>query len=166
MAHEGHIIIKKGSGKTDINRFYSNFDRHDSKPACCYPKRRDDFAATVRRMERNLEKGMVPGDAIDGYTQKLKKHKDRLTQIDDSRVRADDIVKKDRDVLTKRYEELAEYITANTIPREIENDIRRVNPHTNLKKEMAGLGKFRKEYTILGRVLGLESNTDFLKRDK
>ena len=166
MANEGHIIIKKGSGKTDVKRFYSTLDKSDSKPAFCYPKRRDDFAANVRRMEKNLEKWLVPGEAIDSYKQKLKKHKDRLTQIDDSRVKADEIVKKDRDVLVDRYNKLAEHITAESIPREIENDVRRVNPHTNLKKELGGLGQFKKEYTILGRALGLESNTDFLKRDK
>ena len=42
---------------------------------------------------------------------------------------------------------------------------RRVNPHRVANAEKGGLGAMKKEYIVISRALGEESNVSFLQRD-
>lgn len=163
MANAGHIFIK-GKGKTDISRFYTPIDKGASKPAFCYTKKIENLKEEVGSMRRAIEQGRVTGERKMTFEQNLNQKVKRLKEIEDNVNNAKKIIKEDPDLWAKRREEIAEVIKEATPSRSDEMK-RRVNPHAVLKNEKTGLGELRKEYVIISKAMGEESNTTFLQKD-
>lgn len=165
MANEGHIFVK-GKGKTNVRNFFMPVDKGSNKPAFCYPKRIDALREEVKTMRKNLENNNLTGDRVVSYRQKVEAREKRLAEIEASRTNADELVKTSGKELEERRAYLAEFISENTYTREDEAK-GRVNPFRNLKKEKEeGLEAAKKEYIIISRALGEESNVSFLQKDK
>jgi len=161
----GHIIIKKSRGVRGTRQYFSDVDKTDSKPAFCHPQRIQKFKEEVERQRKVVKRANVTDDRMDEAVLTLKKHEKRLSEIEDSRVKADEIVKEHGDKIRERCEELGKYIAQETPTVEQETK-RRVNPHIQLAKEQGALGEAKKEYIIHKRALGEESNVSYLQRDK
>ena len=176
MANEGHIIIKRGSGKRDIRRFFSPVDKGSNRPAMCYPRRTQTLREETNTMQKNLDMNMVEPTRKMIYEQKLKEKTDRLKDLDGSKEKAVQIINEDKDGWAKRRNDLGTFIAESTPTREDER-LRRVNPHKVLRAEKEGikgqmpLGQARTEYKIISRALQAagdfeESNTSFLQKEK
>lgn len=166
----GFIVVKGGDGrKNEDRRSYKQFyhptiDKGSSKPAFCYPSRQRDLEEEVASMERALEMGNVGSDRRLVFEAEMNKKKQRLEGIKQAH---EDAVKKmepDKDEWVARRKELAAEIR-NATPSKKDVKERRVNPHTVIRNEKEGLGEVKKEYQVISRLLGEESNVGFLQRD-
>lgn len=168
MANEGHIIVKGkrlDGRKFNMQRFYRPVDAGSAKPAFCYPRRRQDLQEEVDRMRRNLDEGNVAQTRKMKYKMQLKEREDRLDQINESFDNAKKVIDEDPDAWNAYRNELAEKISAGLPTREDER-MRRVNPHRRLREEKGGLESMKRQYVIVSRALGEESNTSFLQKEK
>jgi hypothetical protein len=169
MANAAYIVVK---GEGDQNRrvsykdFYGPLDKGSSKPSFCYPKRKEALKEEVDKMERLVNSGHIAKEHEMDVKIKLKEKKDRLKGIEAQEGEAQKLFNKNKDKWMERRSALAEEIAAK-MPSRDNVSKRRVNPHTVLKEEKAGgLGEKKKEYIVLSRLAGEESNTTFLQRDK
>jgi len=148
----------------DYKIFWGPADKGAAKPAFCYPDRIRNLRDEVKSMERNLEMGYITAERKMVYEARLKQRKERLDSIDEHTERSMKIVSDDKDFWAKRRDELAEKISAG-MPSRSDVRKRRVNPHKVIKMEKDGFGALKKEYIVISRALGEESNISFLERD-
>ena len=171
-ANAGHIIIKgdKRKGEPERNphsmrRFFMPIDKGSAKPAFCYGRRKRDLEEEVNGMERALEMGHVSSEKKIKYKRDLAEKHYRLEQIKECGENARKIVEEDKDYWVKRREKCAEAIRDATPSRK---DVKQrvVNPHAVLRREKReGLEEIKREYQIISRALGEESNISFLQKD-
>ena len=64
----------------------------------------------------------------------------------------------------KRRNDLGEEI-AGTMPSRDDIRKRRVNPHKIIRQEKGGFEEKKKEYIVISRLMGEDSNVSFLQRD-
>ncbi len=151
--------------KEDYLMFWGPHDKGASKPSFCYPDRERILREDVRKMERNLTMGYISADRKLVFESKLKAKKDRLDGLDANTERVQGVVNGNKDAWAKRRDELAKEIRS-AMPSRKDVEKRRVNPHRVAKAEMGGLGAIKKEYIVISRALGEESNVSFLQRDR
>lgn len=148
----------------DYRIFYGPHDKGAAKPAFCYPGRIQELKEEVDKMEKNLAMGFVNAERKMAYEARLKERRGRLDSINESTANTQKIVNENKDFWSKRRNELAKTIrTAMPSRKDVEK--RRVNPYRVAKMEKDGLGELKKEYIVISRALGEESNTSFLQRD-
>ena len=159
---------KKSMGRVypgDYKLFYGPHDKGAARPSFCYPQRMDKLEEEVRSMRRSLEMGFVTAERKMAFEAKLKQREERLDSLKANTERVQKIIDKDRDAWHRRRKELAEIIREAT-PSHKDIEKRRVNPFRELRKEKeGGLGEIKKEYIVISRALGEESNVSFLQRD-
>lgn len=168
MANEGHIIVKnkRPDGRTiNVGRFFRPIDKGSSKPAFCYPHRRDALQEEVNSMKKILEGGHITADRRMAFEIKLKEREDRLNDINASFENAQKVVEENKDEWVKYRKDLAQDIR-NSMPSRRDEKEGRVNPHRILKEEMKGLKAKKQQYIIVSRALGEESNVSFLQNEK
>lgn len=168
MANEGHIIIQSKSGRSarelTYRAFYGPLDKGSAKPSFCYPKRKEDLTEEVEKMKAAIDSGYVSKDRLMDAKINLKTKKERLDAINKQEDRAKKLFEENKDTWIKRRKELAEEITAAT-PTLKDTQQKRVNPFTTLKKEKSGLEDKKREFIVLSRLAGEESNVSFLQRE-
>ena len=168
MANASYIIIK---GEGDKNRrvtykdFFGPLDKGSAKPSFCYPKRKEALKEEVQKMEKVLDSGHIAKEHEMEARVTLKTKKDRLKAIDAQEGEAKKLFTDNKDAWMKRREALAEEITA-AMPTQDAVRKRKVNPHRVLQTEKSGLEDKKKEYIVLSRLAGEESNVQFLQREK
>jgi hypothetical protein len=158
---------KKSPGRVhpeDYHVFFGPLDKGAAKPAFCYPERTRILKEEVRKMERNIEMGYISPERKLAYESRLKARRERLDAINENAANAHKIVTDNPDYWAKRRRELGKEIRA-AMPSRKDVEKRRVNPHRVAKMEKEGLGEKKREYIIISRALGEESNTSFLQRD-
>lgn len=166
----GYIVSKGGDARKHSDRktyrqfFSPTVDKGSAKPSFCYPRRKLDLEEEVKSMERSIEMGNVSGDRRLTFENSLKQKKDRLNAINQAHSDAKNLLETDKDAWVERRKEIASEIR-NATPSKKDVKDRRVNPHTVIKNEKAGLGELKKEYQVLSRLIGEESNVEFLQRD-
>ena len=148
----------------DYQLFWGPHDKGAAKPAFCYPQRIQALKEEVRRMERNLEMGYISAERKMAYEARLKERKQRLDSINESIERTQKIINNNKDFWVRRRRELADLIR-NAMPSRKDVEKRRVNPYRVAKMEKEGLGEVKKEFIVISRALGEESNISFLQRD-
>jgi len=148
----------------DYQVFFGPLDKGAAKPAFCYPDRTEILEDEIRKMERALDMDFVSPERKMAFESKLKMRKTRLEGIREGAEKAQKIVAEDPDYWAKRRKELGRDIR-NAMPSRKDVEKRRVNPHRVAKMEKEGLGEKKREYIIISRALGEESNTSFLQKD-
>lgn len=148
----------------DYREFWGKHDKGAAKPAFCYPQRVNNLREEVRSMERNLERGFVSAERKMAYEARLKERKERLDGIDESTARVKRSIDNDKDYWVKRRKDLGSEIRT-AMPSRSDVQKRRVNPYKIAKMEKEGLGDKKREYIVISRALGEESNISFLERD-
>jgi chromosome segregation ATPase len=163
----GYIIVKNGdkSRRSTYREFYGSLDKGAAKPAFCYPKRIETLKEDIAKTERALEFGQIPKDREMETKVELRKKQERLDKIGEEGSAARKLFEENKDNWMKRRESLKEEISESIPSREAVQK-RIVNPHTTLQKEKGGLEDKKKEFIILSRLAGEESNVSFLQRDK
>jgi hypothetical protein len=163
-------VYKTDDPCRNYREFWGPHDKGAAKPAFCYPGRIQDLQEEVSKMERNLEMGWVSPERKMAYEMRLRQRKERLDSIKEHSERVQNIISKDKDWWVRRRSELGETIR-NAMPRRKDIAQRRVNPFKVMKMEKEGiggkpsLGELKKEYIVISRALGEESNISFLERD-
>jgi hypothetical protein len=167
MANPGYIIINDGEKKSraTYKNFYGPLDKGSAKPSFCYPKRKEALKEEVLKMERVLDSGHIAKEHEMEARITLKTKKDRLKAIESQEGEAVKLFNDNKDNWMKRRESLAEEIR-ETMPTQEASRKRKVNPHKVLKDEKSGLEDKKKEYIILSRLAGEDSNTSFLQKEK
>ena len=156
---------KENGNPKDVRRFYTDVDKGSDKPAFCKTQHMKFFKEETDGLRTALKTGMVEPTRRMKQERDLKKREAREQQHDGSMERAKKIIAEDPDGWRKRRSELAEKI-ADGMPSRKDVRLRRVNPHMNLRREKKeGLGEMKKEYIIISRAMGEESNTSFLQKD-
>lgn len=150
--------------KEDYRVFFGPLDKGAAKPAFCYPERVRILKEEVRKMEKNLEMGYISPERKMAYEGRLKERRARLDGINEGTANAQKVIAADPDFWVKRRKELAKEIRG-AMPSRKDVEKRRVNPYRVNKMEKSGLGELKKEYIVISRALGEESNTSFLQRD-
>ena len=148
----------------DYRVFWGPHDKGAAKPAFCYPQRLQNLTEEVRSMERSLSMGYISAERKMAYEARLKERKDRLDSINEHTERVHNIINADKDHWVKRRIELGMEIKG-AMPSKKDVEKHRVNPYRVAKMEKEGLGEKKKEYIVISRALGEESNTSFLQRD-
>ena len=148
----------------DYHALFGPLDKGAAKPAFCYPERTRILEEEVRKMEKNIEMGYISSERKMAYEGRLKERRDRLDGINEATANAQKLVANDPDYWAKRRKELGREIRA-AMPSRKDVEKRRVNPYRVNKMEKEGLGEKKKEYIVISRILGEESNTSFLQRD-
>jgi hypothetical protein len=150
--------------RDDYKIFWGPHDKGAAKPSFCYSKRNEDLAEEITKMERTLAMGYVSPERKMVFESKLKAKKDRLEGLNANTERVRGIVNKNREGWQRRREELGKYIAENE-PTRKDVEKKRVNPYRVAKMEQGELGRAKKEYIVISRALGEESNVSFLQRD-
>jgi hypothetical protein len=166
MANAGYILIKDGdkSKRATYKDFYGPLDKGSAKPSFCYPKRKEELSEEVEKIKKNLDNGYVSKEREMEMKMRLDEKKKRLDALNEQESAAKKLFEENKDKWMERRSSIAEEITAATPTRK---DVakRKVNPFTVLKREKSGLEEKKREYVILSRLAGEESNTSFLQRD-
>jgi len=164
-------LQKKGSVKPpdpenekDYRNWWGKDDKGAAKPAFCYPQRVENLREEVKSMQRNLDMGFVSAERKMAYETRLKERKDRLNSIDSDTAKTRKSLNKNKDYWVERRKELGEQIRS-AMPSRDDVKKKRVNPYKIAKMEKEGLGDLKKEYIVISRALGEESNISFLERD-
>ena len=164
MANAGYIIVKSGE-KRSYKAFYSEVDKGSAKPAFCYPGQNKTLTEEVDGMKRALDNGYVDKTREMSLRAEYKLKRARLDAINQAHKEAKKLMAEDKDAWMKRRTKLGEEI-ADATPTYKDVKRRRVNPFTVLKNEKnKGLEEKKREYTVISRLAGEESNTSFLQRD-
>jgi hypothetical protein len=160
MPYAGHIIVKDGdkNRKMTYREFYGPLDKGSAKPSFCYPKRKEALVEEVAKMERVLDSGHIAKEHEMEARVTLKTKKDRLKAIDAQEGEAKKLFKDNKDAWMKRRDE--------SMPTQEAARKRKVNPHKVLKDEKSGLEDKKKEFIVLSRLAGEDSNVAFLQREK
>lgn len=148
----------------DHKMFWGPLDKGANKPSFCYPDREQVLKNEVADMERNLAMGYVSQDRRLAFESTLKAKKERIDGLAANTRRVRNMVNDNKDAWAKRRDELGKEIR-NAMPSRKDVEKRRVNPHRVAKAEMGGLGALKKEFIVISRALGEESNVSFLQRD-
>jgi hypothetical protein len=168
MANAGYIVVKQSGDekgrRVSYRDFYGPLDKGSAKPSFCYPKRKEALKEDISKMERVLESGHIAKDHEMDAKLTLKQKKERLKAIDAQEGEAAKLFKEHKDDWMKRRGELAEEIRMS-MPTETDVKKRRVNPHKVLRNEKTGLEDKKKEFIVLSRLAGEDSNVSFLQRD-
>jgi hypothetical protein len=166
MPYAGHILIKDGdkNRKMTYREFYGPLDKGSAKPSFCYPKRKEALKEEVEKMERVLDSGHIAKEHEMEARVTLKTKKDRLKEIDTQEGAAAKLFKENKDAWMKRRDELADEIR-ETMPKLSDVKKRRVNPHKVLLNEKKGLEDKKREFIVLSRLAGEDSNISYLQRD-
>jgi hypothetical protein len=167
MSAPGYILVKDGdkNRRFTYKEFYGPLDKGSAKPSFCYPQRKASMEEDIRKMERALESGYISKEREMEAKIRLRTKKERLDKINEQEETARKLFTANKDVLIKRREELAEDIRSAMPSRDSVNK-RITNPFTVLKREKGGLEEKKKEYIVLSRLAGEESNVTFLQKDK
>jgi hypothetical protein len=167
MANQGYIVIKNGDKDkaTNYRAFYGPLDKGSSKPSFCYPKRKEALKEDVEKIERVLGQGQVAKEHEMELKVKLREKKTRLEQINQQEADAKKLFASNKDKCMERRNQLAEEIAA-IMPSRDNVDKRRVNPHTVLRNEKTGLEDKKREFIVLSRLAGEESNISFLQNER
>lgn len=164
----GFIIVKKDGDEKGHRATYRDFfgplDKGSVKPSFCYPKRKEALQEEVEKMQKNVDNGYISREREMEYKTTLRAKKKRLDDINSQESAARKLFEENKDSWMKRRDALAEEITAAT-PTLKDVQKRRVNPFTTLKKEKGGLEDKKREYIVLSRLAGEESNISFLQRE-
>ena len=168
MAHSGFIIIKKDGDekghRATYRDFYGPLDKGSAKPSFCYPRRKEALQEEVDKMQKAIDNGYISKEREMESKIQLRTKKKRLDDINAQESAAKKLFEENKDSWMKRRDALAEEITAAT-PTMADVKKRRVNPFTTLKKEKGGLEEKKREYIVLSRLAGEESNISFLQRE-
>jgi hypothetical protein len=174
MAHEGHIIIRKsaseraenaGGQERSIRRFFiPELDKGSRKPAFCNRQMMERFREETESMRRTLDSGMVEPTMRTEYELELKKREKRQELLNQSAANAKEVVAEDRKYWEAKRQELGDCIAAAT-PRRKDIKDRRVNPHTVLKNQKAGIEQKVVDYQIISAALDEETSVAMLERD-
>lgn len=168
MPNPGFIIVKDGdkSRRARYTDFYGALDKGAAKPSFCYPSRKRRLEEEIKKRKNSLSSGYVPKEREMESKLALKERENRLSQINQQEADAKKLFEDNKDGWMKRREMLAEEIAGETPSRESVKK-RLINPHTTLRKEKnGGLEVKKKEYIILSRLAGEESNVTFLQKDR
>lgn len=148
----------------DYRIFFGPLDKGAAKPAFCYPERTRILAEEVRKMEKNLSMGFISPERKMAYEGRLRTRQERLGAINKGTENAQKIINEDKDYWAKRRTDLGKEIRA-AMPSRKDIEKRRVNPYRVNKMEKEGLGEKKREFIVISRALGEESNVSFLQRD-
>ena len=159
------IIVKdkEKSRQMGYRQFIGEVSKGSARPAYCNPGGISKLKETIEDMKQNLEAGNVSPEQRMKYKMNLKKHEDRLTEINDEKDRGLKIIKEDPEYWGKRREQLEKEIKAETPSRKDVKD-RLINPHTVLRNEMEGLREKKLEYQIISPLLNEDSDISYLQR--
>jgi hypothetical protein len=163
----GYILIKgEGDSKkrSTYRDFYGPLDKGSAKPSFCYPRRKEALKEEVSKIERVIQSGHVAKEHEMELQITLKTKKDRLKGLDAQEGEANKLFKENKDAWMKRREELATEIS-ESMPKASDVRKRKVNPFKVLKAEKSGLEDKKKEYIVLSRLAGEDSNVSFLQKD-
>lgn len=174
--------------------FFGSVDRKDGKPgekivseypAFYFTTQIDDLVERIASNERALKSGAINPVAIPELKAEIKRDEQRLSEINKSHVK---LTGKDKDEAATLYEHLGSQIKDSLFSRsEMKKGL--ANPHDELKRmtnPIIPVGKFGKVfkqmgidpvkskvsrnqasrvYKILGKVLGENTNTEYLRKD-
>lgn len=168
MANEGYIFVPSKSGKSEVatsyRAFYGPLDKGSAKPSFCYPRRKEALVEEVEKMQKAIDNGYIAKEREMESKIQLRTKKKRLDDINAQEASAKKLFEENKDAWMKRRSELAEEISAAT-PTLKDVQKRRVNPFTTLKKEKTGLEEKKREFIVLSRLAGEESNISFLQKE-
>lgn len=166
-ANSGYIIVKGESGgkRATYRDFYGSLDKGAAKPSFCYPKRIEALKEDISKMERALDFGQIPKEREMETKVTLRTKQARLDKINEEGSAARTLFEENKDGWMKRRESLREEISESIPTREAVSK-RMVNPHSTLQKEKGGLEAKKKEFIVLSRLAGEESNISYLQKDK
>ena len=147
-------------------RFYDSngVDKGASKPIFCYPERKKRFEEETQSMRRQLESGNINSEHKMSFELRVKEREKRLDSMNSAADKARKEFEQDKDYWVERRKKLAEEI-AGTMPTRDDVRKRRVNPHKIIKQEKSGFEDKKKEYIVISRLMGEDSNVSFLQRD-
>lgn len=165
-ANSGYIVVKDGdkNRRMTYREFYGPLDKGSAKPSFCYPKRKEALKEDVEKMERVLDSGHVSKEHEMETRVTLKTKKDRLKAIDAQEAEAQKKFKDNKDAWMKRREELAAEIS-ESMPKAVDIKKKRVNPFKVHQMEKAGLEDKKREYIVLSRLAGEDSNVGYLQKE-
>jgi len=167
MANAGHIIIKDGdkSRKATYRDFYGPLDKGSAKPSFCYPKKKELLREEIEKTQKAIDSGYIAKDREMAMKIKLKEKRERLNKISEQEESAKKLFNSNKDAWMARREALKEEI-ANGMPTLTDVKKRRVSPHAVLRKEKKeGLEDKKREFMVISKLAGEESNVSFLQRD-
>jgi len=139
-------------------------DKGSAKPSFCYPKRKENLQEEVDKMQNSLNNGWVAKENEMQAKINLNIKKERLEKINQQEADARKLFESHKDAWMKRREELAVEISA-AMPTEKDVMKRRVNPHLNLHREKSGLENKKREFMVISRLAGEDSNIAHLQRE-
>jgi len=147
-------------------RFYDDkgVDKGASKPIFCYPERKKRFEEETTSMRKLLESGNINAEHKMSYELRIKEREKRLESMNSAEENARKVFDEDKDYWVDRRKKLAEEITG-TMPSRDDIRKRRVNPHKIIRQEKSGFEDKKKEYIVISRLMGEDSNVSFLQRD-
>jgi hypothetical protein len=166
MANQGYIIIKDGdkSKRATYRDFYGPLDKGSAKPSFCYPKKKENLKEEISKIKSVLDNGYVSKERVMEMKIKMKEKKERLDKINEQEKEAKKLFEENKDAWMKRREVIGEEIKENT-PTKKDVRERRVSPHLVLRKEKTGLEDKKREYIVISRLAGEESNVSFLQKE-
>jgi len=169
MASAGFYFIVKGEDgrerRVSYRDFYGPMDKGSAKPSFCYPQHKQDMIEDIQKMEKVLENDYIASERRMEVKIRLRERKERLKSINEQEKTAEKLFNEHKDKWIERRKKLAEEIS-KTMPSRDAVKKKIVNPFSVLKKEKSGLEEKKREYIILSRLAGEESNVSFLQRDK
>jgi len=167
MGNAGYIIVKNSEGagrKATYRDFYGPLDKGSAKPSFCYPKRKESLQEEVEKMQKSLDNGYIAKDREMEAKVQLRTKKKRLDEINAQESDAKKLFNEHKDQWMKRRADIATEISDAT-PTQTDTKKKRVNPHKVLAMEKSGLEDKKREYIVLSRLAGEESNTAFLQKE-
>ena len=167
------ILEKEGKkSKKNLAHYFNPIDKGSSKPAWYYSAQIDEEKEWIRRAERELKEQTIPMEKIAELKVQLKVRKDKYEEIMKSKDASEKLVNTDKDKAFKRHTELEEIIKESMFTRdEMHYRDKHGRRHRTVDpREEAERGIHRnhliKEYTILGRLLGENTNIEALRRGR
>ena len=143
--------------------FIGEVSKGSARPAFCNPGGINKMAEVVSDMRRNLAEGNVDSSQREQYKMNLRKHEERLSEIQSEKDNAKKLYAEDQEYYDKRVEQLKKDIRA-AVPSKTEIKDKMINPHTVLKNELAGLRDKKLEYQVLQHIREDDSNISYLQR--
>jgi len=166
--------LEKASKKSkkELAHFFQPIDKGSSKPSWYYTAQVEEEQDWIRMAERQLKEQLVPTEKIAELKQQLSIRKGKFEKIMLSKDAANSHVKIDKDKAAKRHQELEETIKQSMFSRDemFHRDQHGQRHRTVDPREEADRGQFRnrliKEYKVLGRLLGENTNIEQLRRGR
>lgn len=159
--------------KKNIAHYFKPVDKGSSMPSWYYREQVSEELEWINRAERQLRDDLVPQENKLAINTELKAKKKRLKEITEAKSDVETkIMGKDKDKAWARHKELGEIIAESMFTRDemFHRDTHGRKHRTIDAREEAARTPFRnniiKEYKILGRILGENSNPERLRRGK